>query len=167
MYYENEGTCTYMYFLPLKFSQYPSRPVPVPELFGKYPTRPVPKSKTPTRQTLPRGRIFQFIPTRGHSVCFPERECIGNYTPNSRVVLTVYNFNTLPLYKKEVDWWVSDGWAHRRYIKSSPNSFYPNAIHKIDFSITAMLCRWVFNFKIPGIDSFFIIINSDDFPKMF
>ena len=52
MYYENEGTCTYMYFLPLKFSQYPSRPVPVPELFGKYPTRPVPKSKTPTRQTL-------------------------------------------------------------------------------------------------------------------
>ena len=52
---ENEGTCTYMYFLPLKFSQYPSRPVPVPELFGKYPTRPVPKSKTPTRRTLPRG----------------------------------------------------------------------------------------------------------------
>ena len=52
MYYENEGTCAYMYFLPLKFSQYPSRPVPVPELFGKYPTRPVPKSKTPTRQTL-------------------------------------------------------------------------------------------------------------------
>ena len=52
VYYENEGTCTYMYFLPLKFSQYPSRPVPVPELFGKYPTRPVPKSKTPTRQTL-------------------------------------------------------------------------------------------------------------------
>ena len=52
MYYENEGTCTYMYFLPLKFSQYPSRPIPVPELFGKYPTRPVPKSKTPTRQTL-------------------------------------------------------------------------------------------------------------------
>ena len=52
MYFENEGTCTYMYFLPLKFSQYPSRPVPVPELFGKYPTRPVPKSKTPTRQTL-------------------------------------------------------------------------------------------------------------------
>ena len=41
-----------MCFLPLKFSHYPSRPVPVPELFGKYPTRPVPKSKTPTRQTL-------------------------------------------------------------------------------------------------------------------
>ena len=52
VYYENEGTCTYMYFLPLKFSQYPSRPVPVPELFGKYPTRPVPKSKTSTRRTL-------------------------------------------------------------------------------------------------------------------
>ena len=31
---------------------------------------------------------------------FPEQECIGNYTPNSRVVLAVYNFNTLPLYKK-------------------------------------------------------------------
>ena len=58
MYYENEGTCTYMYFLPLKFSQYPSRPVPVPELFGKYPTRPVPKSKTPTRQTLFRGDVL-------------------------------------------------------------------------------------------------------------
>ena len=58
VYYENEGTCTYMYFLPLKFSQYPSRPVPVPELFGKYPTRPVPKSKTPTRQTLGRGALW-------------------------------------------------------------------------------------------------------------
>ena len=55
MYYENEGPCTYMYFLPLKLSQYPSRPVLVPELFGKYPTRPVPKSKTPTRQTLDKG----------------------------------------------------------------------------------------------------------------
>ena len=41
-----------MRFLPLKFSHYPSRPVPVPELFCKYPTRPVPKSKTPTRRTL-------------------------------------------------------------------------------------------------------------------
>ena len=47
----NEGTdiCD---FLPLKFSHYPSRPVPVPELFCKYPTRPVPKSKTSTRRTL-------------------------------------------------------------------------------------------------------------------
>ena len=52
VYYENEGTCTYMYFLPLRFSQYPSRPVPVPELFGKYPTRPIPMSKTYTRRTL-------------------------------------------------------------------------------------------------------------------
>ena len=41
-----------MHFLPLKFSHYPSQPVPVPELFFKYPTRPVPKSKTPTRRTL-------------------------------------------------------------------------------------------------------------------
>jgi len=32
---------------------------------------------------------------------FPERECIGNYIPNSQVVLIVYNFNTLPLYRKE------------------------------------------------------------------
>ena len=47
----NEGTdkCD---FLPLKFSHYPTRPVPVPELFCKYPTRPVPKSKTSTRRTL-------------------------------------------------------------------------------------------------------------------
>ena len=28
---------------------------------------------------------------------FPERKCIGNYTSNSRGVLTVYKFNTLPL----------------------------------------------------------------------
>ena len=28
-------------------------------------------------------------------------ECIGNYTPNSRVVLTIYNFNTHRPYKKE------------------------------------------------------------------
>ena len=41
-------------FLPLNFSHYLSRPVPVPELFCKYPTRPVPKSKTPTRRTLPK-----------------------------------------------------------------------------------------------------------------
>ena len=33
----------YMRFLPSKFSYYPSRPVPVPDLFCKYPTRPVPK----------------------------------------------------------------------------------------------------------------------------
>ena len=46
------GPVVYNCFLPLKFSHYPSRPVPVSELFGKYPTRPVPKSKTPTRQTL-------------------------------------------------------------------------------------------------------------------
>ena len=44
--------CDICDFLPLKFSHYPSRPVPVPELFCKYPTRPVPKSKTPTRRTL-------------------------------------------------------------------------------------------------------------------
>ena len=41
-----------MHFLPLKFSHYPSRPVPVPELFCKYPTRPIQNSKTPTRRTL-------------------------------------------------------------------------------------------------------------------
>ena len=34
---------------------------------------------------------------------FPERECIGNHTPNSWVVLTIYNFNTLLLYKEKND----------------------------------------------------------------
>ena len=34
---------------------------------------------------------------------FPERECIGNYTPNSWVVLTIDNFNTLLLYKEKND----------------------------------------------------------------
>ena len=40
---------------------------------------------------LPKGRIFQFIATRGSVLTFffPDRECIGNYTPNSRVVLPV------------------------------------------------------------------------------
>ena len=36
------------------------------------------------------------------AIFLPERECIGNYTPNSRLVLTVYKFNTLPLYKKKL-----------------------------------------------------------------
>ena len=31
---------------------------------------------------------------------FPERECIGNYTPNIQVILTVYDFNALQLHKK-------------------------------------------------------------------
>ena len=49
------------------------------------------------------GRIFQFIPTRGSVLpfFFPARECIGNCPSNSRGVLTVHKFNTLPLYKKE------------------------------------------------------------------
>ena len=47
--------------------------------------------------------VFQFILTRGSVLpfFFPERECFGNYPSNSRGVLTVYKFNTLPLYKKE------------------------------------------------------------------
>ena len=36
------------------------------------------------------------------AILFPERECIGNYPSNSRGVLTVYKFNTLPLYKKRI-----------------------------------------------------------------
>ena len=49
------------------------------------------------------GRINQFIPTRGSvfPFFFQKQECIGNYVSNSRVVLIVYNFNALPLYKKE------------------------------------------------------------------
>ena len=50
------------------------------------------------------GRIFQFIATRGSVLTFffLVRECIGNYTQNSQVVLTIYNFNTLLLYKKRM-----------------------------------------------------------------
>ena len=52
---------------------------------------------------LPRGRTFQFIPTRGSvfPFFFQKQECIGNYVPNSRVVLILCNFNALLLYKKE------------------------------------------------------------------
>ena len=43
---------TDMWFLALKFSHYPSRPVPLPELFVTTRPDPVPKSKTTTRQSL-------------------------------------------------------------------------------------------------------------------
>ena len=33
---------------------------------------------------------------------FPEQECIGNNPSNSRGVLRVYKFSTLPLYKKRI-----------------------------------------------------------------
>ena len=60
---------------------------------------------------LPKGRIFQFIATRGSVLTFffPDRECIGNYTPNSRVVLPVYNFNIILLYEKK---WLISANAH-------------------------------------------------------
>ena len=45
-----------MWFLDLKFSHYPSRPVPLPELFVTTRPDPVPKSKTTTRQSLIIGR---------------------------------------------------------------------------------------------------------------
>ena len=47
VYYENEGTCTYMYFLPLKFSQYPSQPVPVTRTFWQVPGPSRPEVKNP------------------------------------------------------------------------------------------------------------------------
>ena len=49
-----------------------------------------------------RGHFFQFIPTKGSVLTFffPGSECIGNHTLNCWIVLTVYKFNTLPLYKK-------------------------------------------------------------------
>ena len=43
---------TDMWFLALKFSHYPSRPVPLPELFVTTRPDPIPKSKTTTRQSL-------------------------------------------------------------------------------------------------------------------
>ena len=39
-------------FRPSKFSNYPSRPVPLPEVFVTTRPDPVPKSKTTTRQSL-------------------------------------------------------------------------------------------------------------------
>ena len=48
--------------------------------------------------------LLQFIPTRSSVLpfFFPEQELIGNYIPSINwVVLTVYKFNTLLLYKKE------------------------------------------------------------------
>ena len=51
------------------------------------------------------GVFFQFIPTRDSVLpfFFPEQECIGNYIPNSWLVLTVYGFNTPLLYKKRME----------------------------------------------------------------
>ena len=50
-------------------------------------------------------QAIQVIQVRDSRQCiailFSERECIENYTHSSRVVLTVYRFNTLLLYKKE------------------------------------------------------------------
>ena len=64
-----------MCFLPLKFSHYPSWPVPVPKLFGKYPTRPVPKSKTPTRRTLILGgSLFHLIFCKSEGVLSKHRQ---------------------------------------------------------------------------------------------
>ena len=37
------------------------------------------------------------------AILFPEQECIGNYIPISWLVLTVYGFNTLLLYKKRME----------------------------------------------------------------
>ena len=44
-------------FWPSKFSHYPSRPVPLPEVFVTTRPDPVPKSKTTTRQALPETGI--------------------------------------------------------------------------------------------------------------
>ena len=64
--------------------------------------RPLRQSRGP-RGANCRGGIFQFNPTRGSVLpfFFPKRECIGNYPSNSRGMLTVYEFNTFPLYKKK------------------------------------------------------------------
>ena len=43
-------------FWPSKFSHYPSRPVPLPEVFVTTRPDPVPKSKTTTRQSLVKAR---------------------------------------------------------------------------------------------------------------
>ena len=51
-------TGTDMWFLALKFSHYPSRPVPLPELFVTTRPDPVPKSKTTTRQSLQLRQTF-------------------------------------------------------------------------------------------------------------
>ena len=52
---------TDMWFLALKFSHYPSRPVPLPELFVTTRPDPVPKSKTTTRQSLPVWSLFHLL----------------------------------------------------------------------------------------------------------
>ena len=44
-------------FWPSKFSHYPSRPVPLPEVFVTTRPDPVPKSKTTTRQSLERTHV--------------------------------------------------------------------------------------------------------------
>ena len=45
-------------FRPSKFSHYPSRPVPLPEVFVTTRPDPVPKSKPTTRQSLNRTQLL-------------------------------------------------------------------------------------------------------------
>ena len=49
-------------FRPSKFSNYPSRPVPLPELFVTTRPDPVPKSKTTTRQSLAMAHCQKPVP---------------------------------------------------------------------------------------------------------
>ena len=66
-------------------------------LWGNLHPERLPEDKAQGQSRGPRGancrgrHIFQFIPTRGSVLPFfsPKRECIGNYNPNSWVVLTV------------------------------------------------------------------------------
>ena len=60
--------------------------------------RPLRQSRVPRGANCRGGCNFQFILTRGSA------KCIGSYLSNRWVVLTVYKFNTLPLYKKECLW---------------------------------------------------------------
>ena len=54
------------------------------------------------RVQIVKGAYFPIHPDSRQRIHIfsPDRECTGNYIPNSRVVLTVYNFNTLLLFKK-------------------------------------------------------------------
>ena len=82
-------------FWPSKFSHYPSRPVPLPEVFVTTRPDPVPKSKTTTRQSLPATRWFDLGP-----VTFSLFTTFGLKVPDDVVVRSNNNIGLLQLQQR-------------------------------------------------------------------
>ena len=92
-------------FRPSKFSHYPSRPVPLPEVFVTTRPDPVPKSKTTTRQSLAAIKAPVAIPMQfsaiaskvgpaaagGHQV----KSCVPNVNMTQNTMMTGHKESNL------------------------------------------------------------------------